>query len=68
MLLAGKQLRQARRDACAQCPYVERVGGTRILRCTECGCFVAANVALPDAECPRGRWPVPPTPTTGDAP
>lgn len=67
MLVADKQLRQARTEACKQCPHVERVGGTRILRCSACGCFVAPNALLLNAECPHGRWPASPSPTPGDA-
>ena len=36
---------------CKACPKLLMTG-----QCSECGCFMAAKVKLPNAECPLHKW------------
>ena len=66
---ANPQVISARNVACSKCPKLERDWG----RCMECGCFIAAKIALITEDCPLGKWdpqesqatpalPIPPIP------
>lgn len=48
--LTGKEADE-RYAICAQCPKLLSTG-----ICQECGCFMKAKTALPNAECPLGHW------------
>ena len=44
-------LREERARICGVCPFKQKE------RCTRCGCFIDAKVALLSSECPIGKWP-----------
>jgi hypothetical protein len=47
-----RETARERLDACRCCPRLSKL--TR--QCSECGCFMALKVKLPNASCPLGKW------------
>lgn len=49
--MASTEVREARWATCQGCPFL-----TPDDRCSKCGCYMKAKVAIGQAECPAGRW------------
>ena len=49
--MAPKDIRDARWNTCKGCPFL-----TKDDRCSKCGCYMKAKVAIADADCPVGKW------------
>jgi hypothetical protein len=45
------EVRAARWETCQGCPFL-----TPDDRCSKCGCYMKAKVAIAQAECPVGKW------------
>ena len=51
--LASRVLQSVRWNTCLACPHF-----TTDHRCSKCGCYMKAKIAVAQATCPDNRWPV----------
>jgi hypothetical protein len=56
-VLAPVDATSIRAQTCATCPdSTPRDAAVKDRRCTACGCFLAAKIALATESCPKGKW------------
>jgi len=51
-LIAPEDVSNARMDTCQSCEFFN----APTLRCTQCGCYMAAKVKILASKCPKDKW------------
>ena len=51
-LLTNNKEQEERLSICKSCKYYDE----KVIRCTQCGCFLEAKVKVASQYCPIGKW------------